>query len=1526
MERAIRIVSWRVARLTVAAIMISSAMVLSSFDSLVPGVRAATVSAPIADDPDGICTQTVSTTSGISVAKQGAACVVTFSHPWNFSYLWTVPADVKLFSFVATASSGGTNGGRGGRVSGTLDLSAVSSPVVHIHRGSTRASADIRLGGSGIQDRIVVAGAGGAPGLDNDGVSYGNSGYGGAGGGNQTGATPSRTVAGQAGSAGATYGGNGGGGGSTTGGSGGSGATGGQCGAVASGSAGALNAGGSGGWSSCGKGGSGGDGYFGGGGGGANSVSMASIDPGGGGGGGSSWTSATYVPATGLVYERGVNSSTTGTVQLTYTPTASSITVQPSNGQVGAAIPTQPAVSLQTGATPAQGVVVTAALGTSPSPTGFQNAATLVGTLTSTTDASGVATFTNLAINGPTGSYTLTFTAPGYPSRTSNNFTLAAGAGTTLMVTTQPTGGVSGGVVTGSPAVTVLDAGGNTATTHPATTVTVSSATGTIGGVTSVDTTSGVATFTGATLAGLVATNHTLTFSATGLTAATSSPFNISAGSASALSIQTQPLGGVTIGSVLATVPVVRVVDSAGNTVTSSSATITATIANGSLNATVSGASESASSGVATFHTLRINNAGGMFSLGFSSPGLTPITSNQFSITRNPQSINFSYSGGSKTYASPDFNVSASTSSSLPVAFSSGTPAVCGVSGDASANAGTTTAVVSIDGVGTCTIHADQEGDDVHAPATRQSISFNVTQSSQSVLTISSAASVTFGAAMTLATTGGSGTGAVTYSLVGGTNTAQCTLNQSTGAITFGSAGTCSVQATKAADTNHTSTTSAIHVITVTRAPQVLTFTSTVPGEPLPGDTYVVTATSSAGLAPLLTIMRGAGTVCSLSGAGSGSTITFIAAGTCEVTASNLGNGNYLAPAVEPSQVIEVGALNQSITFAQVPNRGYGSPNVALSVSASSGLPVALTTLTPSVCSLSGVTVALLAVGQCTITATQAGDNRHAEASPVTRSFDVVAVVPTKPTVVSVSGQSAAISVAFTAPGFVGGTAIVGYQVTATPTGGGTVVSTSNCPSSPCVIEGLVNGTEYEVTVAAINAAGTGPASAVSPAVTPATSAMAVRDVIGVPGDGTLAVSWTAPDDFGGGTFVRYELRLRAAGGAWPASSTHDISSSVSGSHIFTGLDNGTAYELQIVTITTANLNIIVGNTAVVSSVPRSTPGEPRSLSVVDSGAGQITLSWAVPLTDGGSSITGYTVLIGTGVCGPVTIDPNTGVASCVATNLLSQVTYPISIQAVNVAGPGAAHNGSHTVAAHGSTQGTPTGSSSPSSGNGDGPIRPGGPSAPALPGTDNDGDGLPDPWTPENDPKNVPGRPCSGCVQLFPGSGGGGSTPPGSTSSPRGSTPGIVTVTTGTGTTIVVGGNDSTGKPGTSISNNGGLVVRPPGNIPIVLSGLKPGSTVTVWLADRRSITATVRSDGTVSVMAPLRSGLAAGTYTGRVDMIEADGQSRSLLFGFEWAGSGSSLSQTGTDTRSLLAAAFGLFFAGGYLLWAASRRRWAI
>jgi hypothetical protein len=124
----------------------------------------------------------------------------------------------------------------------------------------------------------------------------------------------------------------------------------------------------------------------------------------------------------------------------------------------------------------------------------------------------------------------------------------------------------------------------------------------------------------------------------------------------------------------------------------------------------------------------------------------------------------------------------------------------------------------------------------------------------------------------------------------------------------------------------------------------------------------------------------------------------------------------------------------QTITFNNPGSQNFGT-TPTLSATASSGLSVAFTSATTSVCTVSGNTLTFLTTGNCTINADQAGDGTYNAATQVQRTFTVAAVVPGAPTSVSATAGSGSASVTFTAPASNGGAGITTYTVTASPGG-----------------------------------------------------------------------------------------------------------------------------------------------------------------------------------------------------------------------------------------------------------------------------------------------------------------------------------------------------------------------------------------------------------------------------------------------------------------------------------------------------------
>jgi sugar lactone lactonase YvrE len=162
--------------------------------------------------------------------------------------------------------------------------------------------------------------------------------------------------------------------------------------------------------------------------------------------------------------------------------------------------------------------------------------------------------------------------------------------------------------------------------------------------------------------------------------------------------------------------------------------------------------------------------------------------------------------------------------------------------------------------------------------------------------------------------------------------------------------------------------------------PQNITFNQ--PVAQVVNTSVALSATSSSGLS--VTFSSATPTICSISG----SSAVLNSVGTCTVVASQVGDNTFVAAANISKSFIVIGTTRPSITFAQPLGLTAGT-SANLIASASSGLSVNLTSLTPIVCSMNGNTVTALTAGTCTITATQTGNSSYPAATSVNRSFTV---------------------------------------------------------------------------------------------------------------------------------------------------------------------------------------------------------------------------------------------------------------------------------------------------------------------------------------------------------------------------------------------------------------------------------------------------------------------------------------------------------------------------------------------------------
>jgi outer membrane protein assembly factor BamB len=341
----------------------------------------------------------------------------------------------------------------------------------------------------------------------------------------------------------------------------------------------------------------------------------------------------------------------------------------------------------------------------------------------------------------------------------------------------------------------------------------------------------------------------------------------------------------------------------------------------------------------------------------------TPVNQS-FQITQGSQTITFG-TLSNRAFGTAPFAVSATASSGLAVTFGSTTPAVCTVSGT----------TVTLAAVGTCTIKAAQAGNANWAAATPVNQSFQVTHGSQTI-TFAVLSNRAFGTApFTVAATASSGL-AVSFA---STTQATCTVSSAT--VTLVAAGTCTIQATQAGNANWAAATPVNQSFQVTQESQTITF-GALPNLTFGTVPFTVSATASSGLA----VSFGSTTpgVCTVSGA----TVTLAAVGACTIRTAQAGNANWAA-ATPVNQSFQVTQRSQTITFGALSNRTLGAAPFKVDATASSGLAVSFASTTAAVCTVSGSTVTLVAVGTCTIQATQAGNANWAAATPVSQSFQV---------------------------------------------------------------------------------------------------------------------------------------------------------------------------------------------------------------------------------------------------------------------------------------------------------------------------------------------------------------------------------------------------------------------------------------------------------------------------------------------------------------------------------------------------------
>ena len=301
------------------------------------------------------------------------------------------------------------------------------------------------------------------------------------------------------------------------------------------------------------------------------------------------------------------------------------------------------------------------------------------------------------------------------------------------------------------------------------------------------------------------------------------------------------------------------------------------------------------------------------------------------------------------------------------------------VTAPGSAGCSLASATLSVTAGGTCIVTATRATTTNYLERT-DSFTITVSRANQATLSITDVNGA-YGEPLILSTTGGSGSGTVSYAVSAGT--AGCSLLS--GAVTVSSIGTCSVTATKASDNSYNQKSSVLTTLTFVRGAQ--SSLALVDDGMLFGDTLTLATTGGNGDGAVSYVLATGTAGCTVNSG----IVSAAGIGTCSVTVTKASSANYLAKV--QTFTITVGVSPQSALTIST-TTGVVGTSIALRFTGGSGngaVTWAITEIGTARCGLIGSTLLAASVGTCEVKVTKAAEDNYLVAT-ATQSVTITAV------------------------------------------------------------------------------------------------------------------------------------------------------------------------------------------------------------------------------------------------------------------------------------------------------------------------------------------------------------------------------------------------------------------------------------------------------------------------------------------------------------------------------------------------------
>jgi hypothetical protein len=294
-------------------------------------------------------------------------------------------------------------------------------------------------------------------------------------------------------------------------------------------------------------------------------------------------------------------------------------------------------------------------------------------------------------------------------------------------------------------------------------------------------------------------------------------------------------------------------------------------------------------------------------------------------------------------------------------------------------------ATLTSTGAGACVVRADIPAFGGYAAANTGDVTVIVGKANQAPLALTASPStIALNGASALSTSGGSGTGAVTYSVTGGS----CTIKENI--LTANAAGACTVTATKAGDANYTQVVSSAITITINPLAQTISLQASTSAIIVAGTANLTIVGAQGTGARSFSVVSGPCTI-------AGSTLTGSGVGACSVIGAVAADSNYLAAATAPISV-NVSQVSSSVALtASASNIQFGA-SVTFTAVVSGASPTGAVTFRKGGANLATVALvggqasystSALGTGANTLIAIYGGDTSNTPATSNTVSVNV---------------------------------------------------------------------------------------------------------------------------------------------------------------------------------------------------------------------------------------------------------------------------------------------------------------------------------------------------------------------------------------------------------------------------------------------------------------------------------------------------------------------------------------------------------